>query len=425
MRILYLCVDGGIDLTGRTGGSIHIRNFVRALTELGHQVTVVCTRVSSPKSLEDELRAEVRPAPLAAWNHGLARAIRAGNRLIGRATRNNPDAVRTLHNLRFLRTAAKAARELDPDFIYERYSLWGMAGLRLARNRSIPLVLEVNAPLAFEQQRFRAGLTCPPLARWVERRIWRKADLSIVVSESLRGLLQNAGARPECIHVLPNAANPRLFHMDLDGKPLREHLNFNGRFVIGFVGMFRPWHGVDLLISALEDLHQADPSVHLLLVGDGPLRQQFEAEVRKKGLQEAVTFAGGLAHQEVPQYLAAMDVAVAPYPALDDFYYSPIKLYEYMAAGRAVVASRVGQVAETILDGVNGLLFNPGDRTGLINCLRRLQKDTALRNELGRRASAACSDHTWDRNAARVLNWVEPLANRKRLVAVPAKRGLG
>ncbi len=138
-----------------------------------------------------------------------------------------------------------------------------------------------------------------------------------------------------------------------------------------------------------------------------------------------MTFAGGVAHQDVPQYLAAMDVAVAPYPALEDFYYSPIKLYEYMAAGRAVVASRVGQVAETIEDGVNGLLFDPGDRTGLINCLRRLQKDMALRNELGRRASATCSDHTWDRNAARVLDWVEPLVNRKRLVAVPARRGLG
>lgn len=420
MRILYLCVDGGIDLTGRSGGSIHIRNFVRALTELGHQVTVVCTRVSSPKSLEDELHAEVRLSPLAAWNHGLAHVIRAGNRLIGHATRNVPDAVRTLHNLGFLRTAAKAARELDPDFIYERYSLWGVAGLRLARNRSIPLVLEVNAPLAFEQQRFRAGLTCPPLARWVERQIWRNADLSIVVSESLRGLLQNAGARPERIHVLANAANPRLFHMAVDGKPLRERLNFNGRFVIGFVGMFRPWHGIDLLISALEDLQRAGPPVHLLLVGDGPLRQQFEAEVRKKGLQEAVTFAGGVAHQDVPEYLAAMDVAVAPYPALDDFYFSPIKLYEYMAAGRAVVASRVGQIAETIQDGVNGLLYDPGDRTGLVNCLRRLQNDVALRHELGAKASAACSDHTWDRNAARVLDWIEPLVNRKLPVAVSA-----
>ena len=420
MRILYLCEDGGIDLTGRSGGSIHIRNFVRALTELGHQVTVVCTRVSSPKSLEDELRAEVRPAPYAAWNDGLARAIRAGNRLIGRAPRNHPDAVRTLHNLGFLRTAAKAARELNPDFIYERYSLWAMAGLRLARNRSIPLVLEVNAPLTFEQQRFRSGLTCPRLARWVERRIWRNADLSIVVSESLRSLLQNAGARPERLHVLPNAANPHLFHGALDGQPLRERLNINGRFVVGFVGMFRPWHGIDLLISALEDLRRAGLPVHLLLVGDGQLRQQFEAEVRKKGLQEAVTFAGGVSHQDVPEYLAAMDVAVAPYPALDDFYYSPIKLYEYMAAGRAVVASRVGQVAEIIEDGVTGLLFDPGDRTGLVNCLRRLQNDVALRHELGTKASAACSDHTWDRNATRVLDWVEPLVNRTGLVSVSA-----
>jgi glycosyltransferase involved in cell wall biosynthesis len=420
MRILYLCVDGGIDLTGRSGGSVHIRNFVRAMTELGHQVSVVCTRVSSPKSLEEELEAEVHPAPLAAWNHGLAHAIRAGNRLMGRATRNNPDAVRSLHNLRFFRTAAKAARGLEPDFIYERYSLWGMAGHRLAKDRSIPLVLEVNAPLAYEQQRYRAGLTCPPLARWVERRIWRNADLLIAVSEPLRSQLLEAGASPERAHVLPNAANPRLFHMDLDGGPVRDRLKLNGRFVLGFVGMFRPWHGVDLLISAFEDLHRASPAAHLLLVGDGPLRSRFEEEVRKMGLQQAVTFAGGVAHEDVPEYLAAMDVAVAPYPALDQFYYSPIKLYEYMAAGRAVVASRVGQVAEIIVDGVNGLLFEPGNRSGLVDCLRRLQNDVGLRNELGRRASAACSEHTWTRNAARVIDWVEPLTDPKRLVAVSA-----
>ena len=115
-----------------------------------------------------------------------------------------------------------------------------------------------------------------------------------------------------------------------------------------------------------------------------------------------------------------MDVAVAPYPAMGDFYFSPIKLYEYMAAGRAVVASRVGQVAEIIEDGVNALLYEPGDRAGFVNCLKRLQKDNALRMELGRRASAACSGHTWQRNVARVLDWVEPLLNRRRLVSVAA-----
>jgi glycosyltransferase involved in cell wall biosynthesis len=115
-----------------------------------------------------------------------------------------------------------------------------------------------------------------------------------------------------------------------------------------------------------------------------------------------------------------MDVAVAPYPALDQFYYSPNKLYEYMAVGRAIVASRVGQVAEIIVDGVNGLLFEPEDRGGLVNCLQGLQKDAALRNELGRRGSGACSEHTWTRNAARVIDWVQALTNRSRLVAVSA-----
>jgi glycosyltransferase involved in cell wall biosynthesis len=242
----------------------------------------------------------------------------------------------------------------------------------------------------------------------------------IAVSESLSSQLQKAGVKHDLIRVLPNAANPGLFHMNLDGKPVRDRFNLDGRFVIGFVGTFKQWHGVDFLLSAFGDLHRADPSTHLLLVGDGPLRQGFEEEVRKMGLQQGVTFTGGVAHEDVPQYLAATDVAVAPYPANDQFYYSPIKLFEYMAAGRAVVASRIGQVAEIVADGATGLLFEPGDRGGLVNCLRRLQKDGALRNELGRRASAACSEHTWSGNAARVIDWVEPLTNRNRLLAVSA-----
>lgn len=423
MKILYLCIDGGIDLTGQSGGSVHIRAFVRAMTELGHEVTVVCTRVGSPGSLEAELQARVHVASLASWNHALAHGIRAGNRLLGRATRNNPDAVRLLHNLKFYEMAADAARKLIPHFIYERYSLWGVTGVRLAKRGSIPLVLEVNAPLAYEQQRYRAGLTCAPLAHWVENKVWSKANLVIAVSESLRRQVRKAGVAPERVHVLPNAVNPRLFCTDLEAGPVRERFKLDGRFVIGFVGTFKRWHGVDLLLAAFQDLHRADPSTHLLLVGDGPLRLQFDEEVQKAGLKQAVTFAGAVAHQDVPRYLAAMDVTVAPYPALDDFYYSPLKLFEYMAAGRAVVASRAGQVAEAVVDGVTGLLFEPGDHAGLVECIRRLRHNTALRDELGKKASAVCSGHTWSQNAARVIDWVELLVSRKGVCAVSDAEG--
>ncbi len=421
MKVLYLCNDPGINLAGLSGGAIHIRSFVRALADLGHKVTVVaCDPASFMEPLEADLHAPVCPAPLAAWNRALASALRAANRTIGRTPRRNPDAVRALHNLTFLKKAAAAARQLNPDFIYERYSLWAVAGLRLARDRSIPLVLEVNAPLAYEQQRYRAGLTCPPLARWIERSTWRKADLLIAVSEALRDRLQRAEVPVGAIRVLPNAVDTRLFHAGLNGQPVRERLNLDGRFVIGFVGTFKRWHGVELLLQAFQELHGADPSIHLLLVGDGPLLPHFDDEVRKAGLEEAVTFAGGVPHQDVPQYLAAMDVAIAPYPALEDFYYSPIKLFEYMAAGRPVVASRVGQVAEVVLDGVTGLLFEPGDCPSLVDCIRRLQKEPELRNELGKKAAAACSGRTWSQNATRLINWVEPLVSRKCLVGMPA-----
>jgi glycosyltransferase involved in cell wall biosynthesis len=421
VKILYISTDPGIDLTGQSGNAIHIRAFVRAMADLGHQVTLVCSAAKPAQSIEADLHATVRLVPLARWNRVLARFLQIGNRFFGRPVREHPDLVRVLHNLRFARRAAAAARELAPDFIYERYSLWGLAGLWLARKLATPLVLEVNAPLVYEQQRYRAGLAYAPLAHWVEHCIWRKAGLLIAVSDSLRSWLQKAGVNSEFIHILPNAVDPRLFHLDFDGKEVRERFHLDGRFVIGFVGTFKPWHGADLLLAAFQDLHQADPSTHLLLVGDGPLRLRFEEEVRETGLHEAVTFAGGVAHQDVPHYLAAMDVAIAPYPALEEFYFSPIKLFEYMAAGRAVVASRAGQVAEIVVDGVTGLLFEPGDRAGLVSCVARFQKDAALRNELGRRASAACSEHTWSQNAARVIHWVQPLLDPNGSLSFPGE----
>src|SRR5438105_7478899 len=415
MNILYLCNDPGIDVAGKSGAAIHIRSFARALADLGHKVAIVaCSLPSCKQVLEDNLHATICPAPLARWNRALVRVLSTANRALGRTPRRNPDVVRVLHNLTFFGAAMRAAEQLNPDFIYERYSLWAVAGLCVAKKRSIPLVLEVNAPLAYEQQHYRAGVTCPPLAHWVEHRIWRKAHLLIAVSESLRSQLQRAGVQPELIQVLPNAVNTGLFHKDLEGSMVRERFDLVGRFVIGFVGTFKRWHGVDLLLAAFQDLHRIDPSTHLLLVGDGPLRPQFEEEVRNAGLTPAVTFAGGVAHEDVPQHLAAMGVAIAPYPALDNFYYSPLKLFEYMAAGRPVVASRVGQVAEVVVDGVTGLLFEPSDRASLVSCIRRFQDNPALRNELGRNANAACSARTWGQNAAQVVARVEPLINRNR-----------
>jgi glycosyltransferase involved in cell wall biosynthesis len=414
MRILYLCSDHGVDLSGVKGASIHVRSLVQALAALGHEVTVIGTKVSSPEFFEATTQATALGAPLAKWNKKLHGKMKAANQFLGRSPGRGRNIIRVLHNSEFFKVADQFVPRISPSFIYERYSLWGTAGARLARKWAIPLVLEVNSPLAYEEQHYREGVAFPALARWAERRIWRRGDVLIAVSKTLCGHFDQAGVAPEKVRILPNAVDTCLFRAETDGGSVRLGMNLEGRFVVGFVGSFKAWHGVDFLFKAFARLRGEADSCHLLMVGDGPMRAALEDETRRLGLEGAVTFVGSVPHEEVPRYLAAMDVAVAPYPFLEEFYYSPLKLYEYMAAGRAIVASKIGQVGETVADGLTGLLYEPNDFEGLLECLRRMRKDERLRRELGKNARIACSKNTWSENAARVLSWVDPLLSHNR-----------
>ncbi len=417
MRILYLCSDHGVDLSGVKGASIHVRSFVQALTSLGHHVTVIGTKVNSPESFEAITHATVIGAPLAKWNRKLLKEMKEVNVSLGRGSGRGRDVIRASHNSEFFEVGDQVITRLSPSLIYERYSLWGIAGGRLAEKWSIPYVLEVNSPLVYEEQHFRDGVAFPALAQWAEGRIWCRADLVVGVSEAFRSHFEKAGVAPQKVRILPNGVNTRLFRADADAGSIRRRLNLDGRFVVGFVGSFKAWHGVDFLFKAFNRLHREDDSCHLLFIGDGPLRITLEDETRRLGLEGAVTFVGSVTHEDVPRYLAAMDVAVAPYPALEDFYYSPLKLYEYMAAGRAVVASKIGQVGETVTDGLTGLLYQPNDVEGLLRCLRRLRSNEEFKQELGRNARMACSKNTWSESAARVLSWVDPLLAQKQSAA--------
>ena len=141
----------------------------------------------------------------------------------------------------------------------------------------------------------------------------------------------------------------------------------------------------------------------------------LQEKAYRAGLAKAVVFTGIVPHEEIRRYLAAMDVALAPYPSLENFYFSPLKLFEYMAAGLAVVASNTGQVSQLICHRVNGLLYQPEDRAGLLRCLCELRTNAAFREELGRNARKASEAFTWERNAARVIEWVRPRLIRGNL----------
>ena len=293
------------------------------------------------------------------------------------------------------------------DFIYERYSLWSDVGARLAEATGLPFVLEVNAPLIEEASRYRS-LGDIALAAEIERRQLAAASVVAVVSEPLRDYVIGRGAEPERVHVLPNGVDPQHFHPAVRGGSVRGAYGLDGRVVVGFVGRPRPWHDLETLLAAAAQLHLDDPRIHLLLVGE--MADDLPARLMHHGLSDATTLTGPVPHDDVPRHIAAMDVAVSTHLPADpsEFYFSPLKLFEYLACGVPVVAADIGQPSQILRAGETGYLYPPGDATALAGCIRRLLSDPAHAREIAwQGAMAVLAEFTWERNVQRVCELVE------------------
>ncbi|HEX9652994.1 MAG TPA: glycosyltransferase, partial [bacterium] len=328
-----------------------------------------------------------------------------------------------LRNLFYNSTLYQRARDyllLDHvNLIYERYTLFSFAGIRLARELGVPHILEVNAPLAYEQEKMR-GLEMKALAQLTERQILCESDQVIVVSRALKEYAEACGVPSSRVYILPNAINRQLFDPANSGAQVREQYGFNGKRVVGFVGSLKPWHGTRTLFQAFQQLHSHDKNTHLLIVGDGPEREDLETYVQANSLNSAITFSGNVSHENIPHYIAAMDVTVAPYVPNENFYYSPIKIFEYMAMGKPVIAAKIGQVEEVITDGRTGVLFEPGNVSELCSTLGNLLHDPRLCKRLGKEACAWVSEErTWENNARQVVELAWELIETKTVERRP------
>jgi len=380
VRILYHHRTASKD-----GQEVHIRELIGALRALGNEVLVM-----GPGG-----------DPFETKEAGAMGGQRGG---LGRLRRFVPDAWMPLANRAyealFTRRLRDAARSFRPDVIYERHALSNTVGSRVARELELPLLLEVNAPLAreeFEQGRLPA--LEPALSR--EMAVLNGASAILAVTNVLRDILTADGTPASRISVIHNGASRELLEAPAD-RGWRTRFGINDELVLGFVGFPRPWHGLDRVIRALAESQEGALSrARFWLAGEGPAVNDLVALANQLGVRERLHVLGVLGRRDVVPFLDAIDIALQPAATR---YASPLKLFEYLARGVAVIAPRQPNVCEIVADERSALLFDAADPTDFARQLARLATDAELRTRLGAggRARIAEAGYTWEDNAVRV-----------------------
>lgn len=372
MRILYhhrTLADGA--------EGIHIREMVNAFRELGHEVRLI---------------GPVAPGDSA--GHGRAAALKE------RLPKAAFELASLAYNGRDYGRVRRAIEEFRPDLVYKRHARHDVGALLAARRAGVPSVLEANCVFSARPYADFEPMRLPRLARVLERRALAMATVVVAVSTPLARQVEALAGRTAL--VVPNGVNTEQFDpAKADGDAIRHRLGLAGAFVVGWSGVIRDWHGLDLLLEATSEVAGAV----LLIVGDGPGRPAVEARARALGISSRVVITGRVPHGQMPDYIAAMDVCVVADERTGVA--SPMKLLEYMAMAKAVVAPRLESIRDVLPPEVEGFLFEAGDRGGLSELLRSLSRDEGIRDNVGQAVrTRILQARTWRGNALAIVRSV-------------------
>lgn len=396
-KVAYTIQNVGLDLNHRVGDVVPVRNTLDGLQKRGHEVHVFelhgrqITRAENAGNIGDK-----HPMPLK-WSGKrpflwAESAVRRLQQMVGLPY------FAIFDTLRFYEVGVNTFS--DYDLCHEHNGLFSPATAMACRKLNKPYILTFSADPILEAAYVNRPLTGihRTVAEKQARFTYQLADQIICVSNQAKAHLASKWqVDPQKINVMPNGVDVDLFSQQFDPHPVRKEWRLGEGPVICFVGGFQKWHGLENLVDSFKTVSQSMPETRLLLVGDGPYREELDQKIAASGVQEKVIVTGFLPQERVPELMAAADIAVLPYPELpQDLWFSPLKLYEYMAAGKTVVASRAGQIAEVISDGETGILIKPGDVGALTNALLGLLNNEPERRRLAENGRLqAVKHHSW------------------------------
>ena len=380
MKILY-----HHRIASKDGQYVHVKELTEALKKLGHEIIMVCPEVAENSDFGSK--------------GGLVPILK----------RFIPGFIYELMELGYSMYVylklKKAVKQHKPDCLYERYNLYNPAGVWIKRRFNLPMLLEVNAPIFQERSKYD-GIAIPWLARWVEHYTWNGADIVLPVTEVLANYIKDAGVNDKRIVVIPNGIDLEKFEKVPDSVAAKKRMGMDGCLVLGFTGFVREWHGLDRVVNLLAN--KSGQQRHLLVVGDGPARSNIEKCAAQLEVSDKVTFTGIISRDQVADYVAAFDVALQPDVVA---YASPLKLFEYMVLGRAVVAPNTANIREVLEDNVNAILFDPDRQDAMCDAVEAVCMDEALRHRVAgaARETIFSGGYTWINNAERVTDLMNSL----------------
>lgn len=390
------------------GQAVHVRELIGALRGLGHQVHE-CALVPKTNASPSRVVASAPVAAATPANEATPKPPGFWQKLS--LPRTAVEVLEILYNHKGRAMLRAAATTLRPHFVYERHALHCRAGLDVARELAVPLLLEVNSPMVDEMQKL-GSLRFRRRALATERAVLGGADAVLAVTQVLADLLVERGAPRERVHVIGNGAVPERYGPKAQAAAAAVRARWQlpaTAFALGFVGYMRPWHRLDLVLDAMQQPGLGD--LVLVLMGHGPALPTLREQAAARGLSARLVVLGEVPPELLPAHVLACDGALIP---AINAYASPLKLFDSLAAGVPTLAPDQPNLRENVQHGHNGLLFQPGDVGDLVQQLRRLCGDRAFARQLGANGLQSLRERrwTWTGNAERVLAIANALADQ-------------